>query len=135
MNYELRLPVPKNTTKAAPVEDTLKTHPGVVTRVSVLWPERTAQLGHCQILRWGKVIWPPYDDMDFTGSGIPVEWNEEHELLDPPHEFVVRAWNDDDTYAHTVTVRVAVLPVDTAAGGGVLKRLTNFFLRFGQGQI
>jgi hypothetical protein len=135
MNYELRLTVPKNTTKELPVEATLKIHPGVVTRVRLLWPARTSQLGHAQVLHWGIVVWPPYDDQNFTGDGVPIEWNEEYEILDAPYELVVRAWNDDDTYSHTLTFGVAILPADTTAGGGVLKRLTDFFVKFGQGQI
>lgn len=135
MIYELRLTVPKNTTKAAPVEGTLKVHPGVATRVRVLWPRRTAQLGHAQILYHGVNIWPPYDDQNITGDGAPVEWNEEYEIRDPPYEFTIRAWNDDDTYAHTLTIGIVVLPIETTAGGGVLKRLTDFFLKFGQGQV
>ena len=135
MNYELRLVVPNSTLKAAPVEGTLKIHPGVVTRVRLLWPTGAAQLGHAQVFRFSKVLWPPYDDQDFTGNGLPIEWNEEYEIIEPPYELTVRAWNDDDTFPHTLTFGVAVLPIDTAAGGGVLKKLTNFFLKFGQGQI
>ena len=135
MNYELRLAVPKNTTKVAPVEDTLQIHPGVVTRVRLLWPARTSQLGHAQVLFHGVHIWPPYDDQNFTGDGVPIEWNEEYEITDSPYELLLRAWNDDDTYAHTLTFGVVVLPTDTSAGGGVLRRLTDFFLKFGQGQI
>lgn len=135
MNYELRLSVPKNTPKTAPVEDTLTVHPGVVKEVNILFPSRCAQLAHVQIIRSLQNLWPPYDDMSFTGDGEVVDWEEEYLLDDPPFDFTIRAWNLDDTYPHTVTIRMNVIPLETVTGGGVLKSLVGFFTRFGQGEL
>ena len=135
MNYEKRITVPRNTPATAPVEETLTVHPGVVTEVNIVFPDGCIQLVHAQIMHWSQNLWPPYADMDFTGNNEVIDWNEEYAIQDPPFDFVVRAWNDDDTFAHTLTVRMAVLPRDTAASGGVLKAFTDFFGALAKGEL
>jgi len=135
MNYELRLVVPKSTTEIAPVESTLTVHPGVVREVNVLFPRGCAQLAHAQILRWGQQVWPSDPNQDFSGDGETIDFVEEFHVEDPPYTFTLRAWNDDDTFPHTITLRVAVLALDTTESGGVLKTFTEMFGRLLRGQV
>ena len=48
--------------------------------------------------------------MNLAGDTFPIEWNEYYEMYQEPYELWVKAWNEDDTYAHKITVRIAVLP-------------------------
>jgi len=133
--YSLAVAAPKNTTKASPVEETLVVHPGVVKQLDILIPDRCAGLLHVVILRNLQQIWPPYEDDDFTGDDTHWSFPEEYHVADAPFVFTVRAWNDDDTYPHTAYVAMAILPRDSAAGGGLLMDFIALFQRLMQGKV
>lgn len=109
MIYEKRVTVPPNTTETNAIEETIDIHPGIVNKVFVLWPRRTAGLGHCQIYWKAHQLWPTTPGSDFAGNGISMEFPEELEVNERPYEFLVRAWNEDDTYPHTVTVQIGII--------------------------
>ena len=48
--------------------------------------------------------------MDLHGDTFPIDWEEYYESYQPPFELKLKGWNDDDTYPHTFTVYVVVLP-------------------------
>jgi hypothetical protein len=112
MIYEKRLTIPANTAQAAPVSTTVEVHPGVVKRVEVSFPPGPAGLAHCQIYLWERQIWPANPDSDFAGDDLQMIFDEDLDLADPPFEFDIVGWNLDDTYPHTVTVRLLILPYD-----------------------
>jgi hypothetical protein len=53
-------------------------------------------------------MYPTNPEGSFASSGETVTWAEDFALDQPPFELVAYAWNDDDTYDHTVTVRVVI---------------------------
>lgn len=102
--------IPKNTTEAAPVTQMLKVAHGIITWVSVLFPPGCARLAHCVILHHEHQIFPSTEGMDLAGDTFPIEWDEYYECYQPPYELKLKAWNEDDTYPHKITIRVAILP-------------------------
>jgi hypothetical protein len=112
MNYEQRLTIPKNTPRSAPAETTLYAHPGVLQRVSVYFPPGPSGLAHVSIWYWERQLWPANPDSDFIGDDLLIDLPEDLELVDPPFEFVIRGWNEDDTYPHTPIVRLQIVPFD-----------------------
>jgi hypothetical protein len=109
MIYETRVTVPPNTLEVDAIEETIAIHPGIVNKLFVLWPRRTAGLGHCQIYWKAHQLWPTTPGSDFAGNGIPMEFPEELSINETPYELTVKAWNEDDTYPHTVTVQVGII--------------------------
>jgi len=110
MFYETQLLIPKNTPATAPVEAVLYIHPGAVKRISVFFPPGCVGLARCIIQYWERQIWPSNPDSFLSGDDISIVFSEDFEIIDPPFEFVVQGWNLDDTYPHTVTARVEILP-------------------------
>ena len=102
--------IPKSTTEASPEKETLAIAHGIISWVSVLFPPGCARLAHCQIYHFGQQIFPSRDGMNLAGDTFPIEWNEYYEMYQEPYELWVKAWNEDDTYPHKITIRVAVLP-------------------------
>jgi len=110
MLFTADVTVPKSTTETAPVTQILPIAHGIITWVSVLFPPGCARLAHCVILHHEHQIAPSTEDMDLSGDTFPIVWEEYYESYQPPYELKIKAWNEDDTYPHTITIRVAVLP-------------------------
>lgn len=104
MFYSFDITVPKNTAKADAVVQEVELTSGLVTRVSILFPWGCAGLTHVQILDHEFQIWPSRDDLDFSGNDTIIEFSEAYPLLAPPFTLQIRAWNEDDSYEHTVSV-------------------------------
>ena len=64
------------------------------------------------------------------GDDDRVIWDDHYVLDDEPLVLRLFTWNLDDTYPHTITYRINVMPLDQAegiAGGpGLLTRLADF---------
>ncbi|GAH97961.1 unnamed protein product, partial [marine sediment metagenome] len=55
-------------------------------------------------------IVPSTEGMDIHGDSFPIDWAEYYESYQPPYELKIIGWNDDDTYSHTFSIYVVVLP-------------------------
>ncbi|MCL5026639.1 MAG: hypothetical protein M1531_09145 [Chloroflexi bacterium] len=112
MFYSLPLTIPANTTEADAQEVDLKLAPGVIHRVGLTFPAGCVGLAHARILRSGHQLWPTNPDQDFALDDTQVEWDDYFELNEDPFSVLIQAWNQDDTYAHTITVRIGVVPIE-----------------------
>jgi len=112
MYYETRITIPKSTLQAAPVSETMLIHPGVLQAASVYFPPGCCGLAHVQVYYQAHLLFPTNPDAYFTGDDVLIEWPEDLEIIDPPYEFSILGWNDDDTYPHTPIVRVQIIPND-----------------------
>ena len=119
--------VPKNTTEASPVEQDLTIAHGIITWVSVLFPPGCARLAHCQIYHFGQQIFPSRDGMDLSGDTFPIEWNEYYEMYHEPYELKAECWNEDDTYPHKITIRIAVLPRKAIVALAIVDAIKGLF--------
>lgn len=113
MIYEKSLTIPKNTPITAPVTTIVPVHPGIVKQVSVYFPAGCCGLARCCILYWERQVWPSNPDSYFHGDGQNLVFPEDIRLVDLPYEFTLVGWNLDDTFQHTITVRLAISPEDT----------------------
>lgn len=102
--------IPKNTTKDDPEEEKLELAHGIITWVSVLFPPGCHRLAQCAIFHHEHQIFPSRSDQSLSGDTFPLEWTEYYEMYQPPYDLLARCWNDDDTYPHKITIRIAVLP-------------------------
>ena len=109
MYYEWAIAVPANTLAAAPVETVLELTAGVIVGLEVQFPAGCAGLAHCKILHWESQKWPTPPSTSFASDGHAIVVPENYELSTPPYDLRVVAWNLDDTYAHTIYLRIALL--------------------------
>lgn len=110
MLYVYRVTIPKNRLQNNPVEQKILLAHGIITWVSVAFPAGCAGLAHCAIFHHEHQIFPSRSDEDFAGDSFPIEWTDYYEMYERPYDLLARFWNEDDTYPHTVTIRLAVLP-------------------------
>ncbi|GAH83943.1 unnamed protein product, partial [marine sediment metagenome] len=83
---------------------------GIITKIMVRPRPGHAALAHLVIRHHETQIAPSTEKMDFAGDAFPIDWEEYYESYQPPYELKLVGWNEDDTYPHTFTVYVAVLP-------------------------
>jgi len=127
MFYDFAITVPKSRTEANPVEQVMKLTYGVIHRVEVQFPIGTQALAHCKLLHEEHQLFPTNPEGSFASDGYVIPIDDHFELFTEPYSLKAKCWNDDDTYAHTITVRVGILPPETlspwAALGQALKGL------------
>ena len=127
MLFTAEVVVPKNTTSIDPVVQILPIAHGILTWVSVCFPPGCAALARCVILHHEHQIAPSTENMNLAGDTFPIEWAEYYESYQPPYELKIKAWNEDDTYPHTITVRVAVLPRKAVAPSSIADAIKGVF--------
>jgi hypothetical protein len=128
MLYGGEVTVPKSTTQDDPVETTFELTYGVITRVMFYPRPGHAGLVHVQVDHWEHQIFPLDPEQDLHGDSHPIIWEEWYELFYSPFELKVRAWNDDDTYAHTFDIWFDVLPPEALPTYAFREALTSLYL-------
>jgi hypothetical protein len=107
--YDFAITVPKERTEASPVTQVMKLTQGVITRVEVQFPNGCAGLAHCKILHEESQKWPTPPSTSMASDGHAIVIDENFGLDTEPYQLKAVCWNDDDTYSHTIYVRVGVL--------------------------
>lgn len=96
---------------ASPTQFTLaQVSPGTVKKVEIQFPSGCAGLVSVWILRGLTQVWPLNPDKQFIADGETISFDEDYPMLQGPFEFRIFFANLDDTYAHTVTVRLQITP-------------------------
>lgn len=102
--------VPKNTSSEAPEKFELVIQFGVIHRIEIIIPTGHAGLTGVRLLRGLHQIAPTSGSEWFLGDDVHLSYAEFVEIDDTPFSISVEAYNEDDTYAHSFVVGVAVLP-------------------------
>ena len=119
--------IPKNTTFDNPVTQDLRLAHGIITWFSILFPPGCARLAHCTIHHYAKQIVPSIEGMDLSGDTFPIEWNEYYEMYAEPYLLKFTGWNEDDTYPHKLSIRIAILPRKAILAVAVADAIKNLF--------
>lgn len=81
---------------------------GVVRKVRITFPWGCAGLVFLSIDHNERQLWPTTPGEWFYGNDVTIEFEDDYLLTEAWNNFRLRAYNDDDTYAHTVTVHFLV---------------------------
>lgn len=114
MIYQVNLIIPANTGQDAPEIERITVPFGRVKRIALLFPSGCAGLAHIQIYHNQFQVWPTTPELSFLGDGHLIVFDENYDLDDSWNVIQVSGWNDDDTFSHTVTVWISVLPQEQA---------------------
>ena len=112
MYYDFSFTIPANTAKASPEELEVKLTHGIVHRVEVGFPPGCAGLVSCVIKEGLHQHWPTNPDGAFNFDDYTISFNEFLEFTRKPYTLTLQGWSEDDTYDHTIEVRIGVLPID-----------------------
>lgn len=127
MYYDAKITIPANTPQNSPVIERLKLTKGIIHRAEVEFPEGCAGLAHVTICQAIHQVFPTNPDGDFNSDNFVIAWNDFLSLEVEPYEVQLLGWNEDDTYEHTITVRIGILPREIlqppAAEAGMIQRI------------
>jgi len=110
MIYAFSIATPANTAEAAKQRTVLTITKGIVHQFEVFFPPGCVGLVHLQIFNALQQILPSGQGSSFIGDGTTLAYREFIELVEPPYQLTAYTWNLDDTYAHTITLRLGILP-------------------------
>ena len=127
MLFEKSIIITAGKTKADPQVEILGIAHGIITKIMVRPRAGHQNLAHCVILHHEHQIAPSTEGMDLHGEFFPIDWEEYYESYQPPYELKIKGWNDDDTFPHTFTIYVVVLPRKAVLALAIVDAITNFF--------
>jgi hypothetical protein len=109
MHYDFTLTIPPNTPEDNPLRLTCPLNYGIINKLSVEFPPGCYRLAHIRIFDKLHQVWPTNIDSSIVGDTFPVEFEEYYPVIEVPYELKIEAWNDDDTYQHSIVVRIGLL--------------------------
>ena len=110
MFYEFSVTLLKGTSQANATITECKLEKGIIHRVEIQFPAGCHFLAKCQLkLKSLHQVWPKNTDGYIAGEFFPIVFDEYYPLKRP---YIINwvAWNDDDTYSHTLKLRIGLLP-------------------------
>ena len=133
MLYAKQITVSKNTSSSAPEETQFKISKGVLYRIYLGFPAGCAGLVKFRMILDGHPILPVNADAYIRGDAITYEYPIFEEITEEPMTITAQAWNEDDTYDHTIDLQILVVSrewiVPQAAIEGVISSLRSLFVR------
>jgi hypothetical protein len=108
--YVFPITTPANTLESAKQKTTLKLTSGRITQVQVQFPSGHIGLTHISLNVGLYQLYPANPEAQFSSSGETICFVEDITLASPPYEMEAYTWNEDDTYEHTITVRIHIEP-------------------------
>jgi len=109
MIYSVTITTPKNTAETSPLITTIPVVKGVIHKLECDFPPGNQFLHRLRIRREGAFIFPSNASEYFTADGKVISFREHWPIVDEPFSLNVLTWNLDETYDHTVIVRLGLL--------------------------
>jgi len=109
MIYAYDITTEANVTQSAALRTPLKVTKGLVYQVEVEFPPGPLGLCHVSIQDGGYQIWPSNSEFDFHGDNGYITFPDTYLKLTAPFEFTAVTWNEDDTYDHTIHIRLGMV--------------------------
>jgi len=114
MFYQREVLIPANTPARTPVVDRLNVFPGLATHAWFMFPAGCYGLAHIQVWHQGWQIWPWTPLESFHWDNHVFDFEDRYPIESEPYEFVVKAWNEDDFFSHSIIFAVTVDPAPQA---------------------
>lgn len=112
-NYEISTEITTYVTN--PQITNIKLCHGIIHHVEVAFPSGPQGLLTCTINDAVHQVWPNSLGERFKADGYTIVWREHYPFLVEPYTFQIHTWNEDDTYPHSVIIRIGILPVHVLA--------------------
>lgn len=102
MFYSEEITTSANTAKASYQTTTIKLTKGVITRVAIFFPWGCAGLVYVQVIRKTWQVFPLSRGEWISANDRVIDFETAIDVLSDPTEVLVRTYNLDDTYDHTI---------------------------------
>jgi len=108
MIFVFDISTPVGATASSKKKTVLKVARGTTYKFEVLFPPGPSGLLHLQVCDALHQVWPTNPDANFSGDGETISFEDEFLIDEPPYELQAFTWNEDDTYAHGLTIRIGI---------------------------
>lgn len=108
MVFSVSITTTANTAEADADRKVLKLCKGLVYKMEVEFPPGCCGLLHCQVFDGSYQVYPASVNDSFHGNGGVVSFEDCYLKQAAPFEFVVKTWNLDECYPHTIQVRIGM---------------------------
>src|SRR3990167_779674 len=133
MIYTSSITIAANTAESSASRTDIKVTNGIITQVQILFPSGCAGLVNVQLFTGGHQFVPSTHGQVIKADGVLISSPEFLEITDAPRIISIVAWNNDETYPHTIEVLITQLPREAipqmAFVEGIIKSLKNLFIR------
>lgn len=126
MSYAVALAIPPNTPSETPESHELKVAPALIDRVSLTFPSGCVGLVGVRFRHPERQIWPINPGEWFVGNDEQIAFTPNLRLEAHATLIYVEGYNTDDTYDHTVYVRI-----DVEFEGGTLRSILDMLASLG----
>ena len=106
MLYQKTISTPKNTSLLAAKHTTLNVVQGVITLLDVLFPEGSCGLLYVTIVDEGYQVYPETPGEALSGNGVHFTLPDAYLIKSPSRLLDVYTYNLDDTYDHSVIIKI-----------------------------
>lgn len=110
MIFSFDISTSANTAEANRVKTDLKLTRGVIHQIDIVFPPGCAGLLYVAINHGLYQVWPTNTGEYFHTDAETISFREHYELIFPPYQLSVYTHNLDDTYNHSVIIRLGILP-------------------------
>ena len=110
MIYSWNLVFHSGTTRETEEIYEVELDPGIITKLEITFPTGCAGLVKVHINDEIHQVFPTNPDDVFTGNGNTIAFATYHPIFEVPYALQICGWNEDDTYDHTVSIRMGILP-------------------------
>ena len=133
MLYSKQITLSSGKTEATATKTYFKVNKGVISNVWITFPPGCAGLVKLRIYSEGHPFLPVNQDNYLRGDNLTFQFPVMFEILEEPMLLTVEAWNEDDTYSHTIDILFLILPkalvLPTGATEGILESLKSLVIR------
>ena len=109
MLHSKNILVPANTKETVPVETRFLVNKGVIYRAWVTFPAGCAGLVKIRIFHKGHPFLPVESDAYIRGDNFVFVYPVMYEIKDVPEQILIKAWNEDDIYPHTIDIQFLII--------------------------
>ena len=130
MLFAFPITIPAGTTENNPVTKTLTLDVGVITKISVEFPEGCHKLVKIQLLRDESVLVPQNGDTWLAGNGETIEGEIYYQFDSPPYELKFLGISPNCTFNHDIFIRIEILSADEAFPSQAMTELVQILTQY-----
>ena len=109
MLHSKQITLAAGATEATLTRNRFDVNKGVISMVWITFPPGCAGLVKVRILHQGHPFLPVDPKNYIIGDSYTFPYPVMFEILTQPTEVIIEAWNEDDTYAHTIQVQMLII--------------------------
>lgn len=110
MIYRFSISTDASTSESSAKETTLLIERGIIHQLDIFFPPGPSGLLHLQIFQSLHQLFPYNTGASFAAAGVNISFPEFIPIEQAPFTLTAKTWNDDDTNAHVVIIRMGILP-------------------------